>query len=484
MTSIGDLSSVFIQRGPPPGDPASLGALVERITWGATPDDRRQALQLGHVGLVEQQLDHLAIPDTALDAALAPYTTLDQSAQVLLDLYSDDASPVPVHHLQQSVALRAVLSRRQLFERTVAVLNDHFSVYLKDGAVRLLKLVDDKHVMRAHAFGSFPALLAATVHSPAMLHYLDNHLNVAGGPQENYARELMELHTLGVDGGYSEDDVKEAARCLTGWSYIQLGMAGTFGSFRYLAANHDDGEKTVLGQVFPAGQGKADGDQLVALLAGHPNTAAFVARKLCTDFLVDDPPQAVIDAVAAAYMSSGGDLKAMLRVTLSLESFATAKPWTRRKFKQPLRWVTGLLRALGATPLSPPDWDEPGPFLEELRLLGQVPFDWFSPNGWPDGAGAWGRSLLPRWSFASRLAAGELTAAVDYDPESLPERLQATGQPSWGAALDVLLTGGGGLSPADRAQLDAHAAALPVIDTASVGELLALAASAPSYQTF
>ncbi|MFT7464564.1 MAG: hypothetical protein ACI9EF_002920 [Pseudohongiellaceae bacterium] len=220
MTCVPDFSAtaVAMKPGKAPESPALLRALVHRVTNGFSVEEYNRARSYGHEGYVESHLDHLSIDDSLIDGLLAPLEVLGMTAaQLNAANYPEPAYVVNQHKHGQIV--RSITSKRQLYERTVAFFTDHFSIYQKDGGVRFLKVVDDREVIRANALGNFSDMLRASAHSAAMCLYLDNNTNSVLGPQENYGRELMELHTLGVDGGYDENDVKEAARCLTGWSF-------------------------------------------------------------------------------------------------------------------------------------------------------------------------------------------------------------------------------------------------------------------------
>ncbi len=207
-------------------DPTSLlEKLVDRITFGATPAELTLARTLGYEGYLEYHLDHLAIDDTACDAATAHLTTIIQPYLQLITQTSGFVRNELIEHC----FLRAAFSKRQLFERMAELWTDHFNIDVE--TAQYYKTIDDRTVVRAFALSTFPQLLAASAHSPAMLYYLNNDVSTAGNPNENYARELMELHTLDVSGGYTQTDVQEVARCLTGWQ-IQL-SGSTRGNFRY-----------------------------------------------------------------------------------------------------------------------------------------------------------------------------------------------------------------------------------------------------------
>ncbi|MGH9311693.1 MAG: DUF1800 domain-containing protein, partial [Vicinamibacterales bacterium] len=247
---------------------------------------------------------------------------------------------------------------------------------------------------------------------PAMLVYLDNFQSIgpnsrgsrAGrgnqrrGLNENYARELLELHTLGVDGGYTQKDVVEVARALTGWT-IQNPRRG--GSFRFEARMHDDGEKVVLGQRIAPGGGKKDGERVLDIVAAHPSTSRFIVTKLARRFVADDPPAALLDRAAARFRETGGDLRETLRVILtSVEFFAPAA--RRAKVKTPLEFVASAVRATGA------DVDTSLPLLRSLRDLGMPLYMCQPPTGYGDTAEDWVNTgaLLNRMNFAVALADG------------------------------------------------------------------------------
>src|SRR5436189_4360223 len=230
-----------------------------------------------------------------------------------------------VTELQRAKLLRAVYSDRQLYELMVDFWENHFSIFANKDDDRFLLTGFDRETIRPFAMGRFRDLLGATAHSPAMLFYLDNWRSSVprpypargdkpagtdGGLNENYARELMELHTLGVDGGYTQKDVQEVARCFSGWTIQKPNEQGLF---LYRPGLHDDGEKVVLGQKILAGGGVADGERVLDILLHHPATARFIATKLVRRFVSDEPPPALVERVAATFRATEGDIKAMLR---------------------------------------------------------------------------------------------------------------------------------------------------------------------------
>jgi uncharacterized protein (DUF1800 family) len=285
----------------------------------------------------------------------------------------------------------------------------------------------------------FSALLQATAQSPAMLFYLDNFQSVSPnvntnrrgplqmlrpqaqqqqrrGINENYARELMELHTLGVDGGYTQKDVQEVARCFTGWSIFQprggaaaangiMGEAArrSPGTFVFNARAHDDGEKTVLGHKIPAGGGMKDGLMVLDILAHHPSTAKFIATKLVRYFVSDDPPQALIDRVAAAFTKSDGDTRETLKTIFFSKEFNSTDAY-RAKIKRPFELVVSAIRTLGAD-------TNGGPGTHQwIARMGEPLYGFQTPNGYSDAAESWVNTggLLERMNFGLALAGNRI----------------------------------------------------------------------------
>ena len=378
-------------------DPSSLiERLVDRITFGARPEELTLARTLGYEGYLEYHLNYVAIDDSDANARTAHLTTLTQSFPELILQTTNFVR----NELTENAILRAVYGKRQLYERMVELWTDHFNIDVAANAY--YKAIDDRNVVRANALGTFPAILTASAHSPAMLYYLNNDVSTAGNPNENYARELMELHTLDVDGGYTQTDVQEVARCLTGWTIWRSGA--TNGQFRYNSAVHDNTAKTVLGTPIPAGGGQNDGNTVLTLLANHPSTAQFVAFKICRHFLGYDTAQPIIDAVAAAYTSSGGDIKQMIRAALRPEHLAGATP----KLKRPFHHFVGALRAMGANVTSTISMQS------RLVEAGHRPYTWQTPDGYPDKLNHWSNNVIVRWNWGAT-ASTNLVTGIAFD---------------------------------------------------------------------
>jgi hypothetical protein len=396
---------------------------LNRLTFGARASERARVAQIGLLAWVEEQLAPDSIDDLACHLRLRNLSTLDMSAQELYDqsgkLFDDfDLTSAPAQ-LRQGTLIRQVYSQRQLYEVLVEFWNDHFNISTGKGECYYLKTVDDREVIRAHALGSFPELLSASAHSPAMLTYLDNQANRKGAPNENYARELMELHSLGVQAGYSQSDVMELARCLTGWGVKEHFWRGEFAFDNEI---HDTGQKLVLGmQIQPAGQ--AEAESVIAHIARQPATAQFVVSKLARRFLADEPPAEIIQKAAAVFINSGGDIRATLRLIL-LDGLKLSQP----KYRRPVNFVAASLRMLQA------ESDCGAPVQDFLLRMGQVPFSWPTPDGYPDRSLAWQGNLMPRWQFAFALARNELDKTV----LDLPALLNASGAKDLPASLDAL----------------------------------------------
>lgn len=365
-------------------DPSSLlEKLVDRITFGATEAELTLARSLGYEGYLEYHLNHLVIDDSACDAATAHLLTINQT---YLQLVVQTTGFVR-NELIEHVILRSVFSKRQLFERMVELWTDHFNMDIE--VSQYYKTIDDRDVVRANALATFPQLLTASAHSPSMLYYLNNDVSTAGNPNENYARELMELHTLDVTGGYTQTDVQEVARCLTGWQIFTSGASR--GQFRYNNTVHDQGVKHVLGTTIPANGAQTDGDAVLSLLANHPSTARFIAFKVCRHFLGYNVASSVIDRVTSVYAATGGDIKSMIRETLKPQHLAAAGP----KLKRPFHHFVSALRALDATITSTVS------MRNRLIEAGHQPYSWQTPDGYPDKLDHWSKNVLVRWNWGA-----------------------------------------------------------------------------------
>ena len=301
-----------------------------------------------------------------------------------------------------------VQSRQPLRERLVAFWSNHFTVSVGQGPASIYVGAFEREAIRPHVTGRFLDLLLAVMHHPAMLFYLDNAVSTGPhsrvglrrgmGLNENLARELLELHTLGVDGGYTQADVTQFARILTGWSVAGPGEKGA-GGFIFRTAMHEPGEKLLLGHRFSEG-GEKEGLDALVLLARHPSTARHIARQFAGHFIADDPPPAVVDRFADVFRRTDGDLMA-----LTLAAIDAPEAWSQplAKVKTANEFVVASLRATEALTTSP---GTIGAALGALRGLGQMPFAASSPAGWPDRADGWigPDAVMERADFASLLA--------------------------------------------------------------------------------
>ena len=350
---------------------------------------------------------------------------------------------------QELAVIRAVLSERQLYEVMVDFWANHFNVFFAKGADRFLTPSYIEQTIRPRALGKFADLLIATAESPAMLFYLDNWESVAPGatpPQamrlrarplfgprpmfgrpplfdpghdpmradslrrqalarvpkginENYARELLELHTLGVDGGYTQQDVIEVARAFTGWTIEDPERVGRF-VFR--PELHDAGPKRILGDSLPAGRGVEDGEAVLTLLARHPATARFIATKLVRRFVSDTPPASLVKRAARTFRDSGGDIRAVLRTIFSSREFFSRAAY-RAKIKSPFELVASALRGLGAAADTTPRT------AQLVAQLGEPLYGHDAPNGYPETGRPWlgSGAVLGRINLGLALAAGQ-----------------------------------------------------------------------------
>lgn len=450
-------------------DPSSiLVKLIGRITFGPTLEELAQAQSLGYWGYLERQLNYEELDDSAVEARVADPVRLPMVPRVMVNNYGAD-SLVPM--VIEATMLRAMLSPRQLFERMAEFWNDHFNIYFLDSEQHVLQTVNNRDVIRPNVLGLFPDLLQKVARSPAMLSYLDGQLNVAGRPNENYARELMELHTMGADSGFTQQDVAEVARCFTGWGYVPWtpGTDFSYGTFRFRAEDHDTGQKTVLGNIIPAGGGIEDGLRVLEILSSHPKTAAFIARKLCVRFLGDNPPQGAVDSVAAAFLSSGGDVKAMLRKVLHPDVLHQAPA----KFKRPFHFLASAVRAVGITVNTP----------TELRYWmdtsGHQVFHWGPPSGYPDNFDYWARSLLPRWNLGGMFGASQIQG-IAFDPAAF--FAGAVGAAGAADRIDARLFMGG-MPAADKAAVKTYLSSGP-LNSYLYRSAIGLALASPGFQLY
>ncbi len=376
-----------------------------------------QQIRSLRVGTPEQRMQaFLAIPKDKQDDVIAALPGIRQAIFPLappelrrrIDMASGPQQLV-ARDLAEGKLLRAVYSNRQLDEVLTDFWFNHFNIYLDKGADRYLVTEYERDVIRPHVLGKFKDLLEATAKSPAMLFYLDNWQSVGpNSPQlrgakkgtrglnENYGRELLELHTLGVDGGYTQKDVTEAARCFTGWTILQPQRGGTF-SFNKRV--HDDGEKTVLGVTIPAGGGQSDGEKVLDIVARNPATARFISKKLAMRFVADEPPATLVDRMAETFKKTDGDLRAVMKTMLESKEFWSQGAY-QSKLKSPLEMVASAVRAASG------EIDYAFPLANQVGQLGQPLYRKQEPTGYSNSSKEWLNSggLLARMNFAVQLA--------------------------------------------------------------------------------
>ncbi len=386
---------------------------INRLTYGARPGDYARVRAMSVEAFIEEQLEPQRLDDARCGWRLASLESLHEPAAELYEWSPEQL----LAELTRARILRGVYSARQLHELMVDFWTDHLNIASQKGDCRWLKVADDRDVIRAHALGRFRDLIRASALSPAMLIYLDGHDNKVehpgDRPNENYARELLELHTLGVHGGYTQADVMEVARCLSGWTYENRPFRFRAARVDFEPGRHDDGAKTVLGRTIPAGGGAGDLERVLDVVCAHPSTARHVATKLARYFVADPAPPEAVEAAAGAFSASQGDIRQTLRALFATESFRAARG---NLFKRPMRFVISALRATdcptgaGRT------------IVRYLERMGHAPFQYPTPEGYPLEAQPWLGGLLWRWNFALGLEWGRLEGAT-LDAGNLRQRL-------------------------------------------------------------
>jgi len=457
-----------------------LNAKINEDTLGQLLKDN-DAAHLTNTEIVDKyvkggQLLRRAIKEGVIDKD-AVNKTDKKAYRQQLEAYMKEKGLRPEKELIQQFInqkiLRSVYAKNQLQEVLTEFWFNHFNVSFTKNDCSLFIPVYERETIRPHVLGSFENLLLATAQSPAMLMYLDNfsstgvnadqvmqaerkamkqenpnkkdtHVKKVKGLNENYAREVMELHTLGVDGGYTQKDVTEAARVLTGWTVYPMGKEGYGsgvkkmldkigedkmkargfvheGDFLFTPNRHDDGEKMVLGKRFDVGSGYEEGEKLLTMLAHHPATAKFISRKIAIRFVNDDPPQSLIDKLVNTFTKKNGDIKEMMITLVSSPEFWSSSS-VREKTKSPFELAIGTVRSLHA------DVRDPKPLNDWITRMGQKMYYYQAPTGFPDKGQYWINtgSLLNRMNFGLAIAAGKvkgisfdlLALNKNHEPES------------------------------------------------------------------
>jgi len=411
-----------------------LGVIVlNRMGFGPRSGDLEAFQALGPndearlTAYVDQQLNPASVNDAELINRLneSGFKTLNMDAGTLWAVHvADRSSSVsrlrPFLEMERAVFTRALYSRRQLVEVLADFWHMHFNVYGADNWAGPLWVHYDRDIIRKHMLGNFRQMLEAVATSIPMLYFLDNYTNTNAGPNENYARELFELHGLGAENylgvrrqddvprdengvpvGYVDDDVYEATRCFTGWTSDTV-----FGEFHYTADLHDRFQKRVLGKFLPADQPPMkDGRDVLDMVAAHPGTGRYIARRLCRRLIADDPPQRVVDAAAAVFTAqkdAPDQLKQVVRTILLSEEFRTT--WGQ-KVKRPFELIVSSMRAVNMNFTFTMDDSASNWFMYAFARTGHAPFQWSTPDGYPDTKEPWlgNNTLVMCWNMLKGL---------------------------------------------------------------------------------
>jgi uncharacterized protein (DUF1800 family) len=384
-----------------------LDASERQTLRNGKPDQKRELIESMPADKLEDVL--IALP-RGQRQQLFNNSPVDVQRKIML---LNSPQQVVAYDLLEAKLLRAIESNRQLAEELDDFWFNHFNVYYDKGSDRFLIPDYERQAIRPHVLGKFRDLLEATAKSPAMLFYLDNfqsvrpdidanskNRKVKRGLNENYGRELMELHTLGVNGGYTQHDVTEVARCFTGWT-IQDPRRG--GAFFYDDKLHDKGEKVVLGHVIPAGGGIEDGEKVLDILATHPSTAKFICTELAQRFVADNPPQTLIDKMAKTFLDSGGDIRQVMKTMLDSKEFWSQGAY-RAKVKTPFEMVASSVRALDA------NVTDAWALANQVGNLGEPLYRKQEPTGYSNLNSDWVNSaaLLGRMNFAVQVTKNQV----------------------------------------------------------------------------
>jgi uncharacterized protein (DUF1800 family) len=482
-----------------------IAHVLSRLTFGARPGDAERVAAMGIDRWIDQQLRPESIADSVVLVALAPIPAWSQPAtniglntaaprlasMTMSSLLKDSTALAALKQLQVRLVslnslndvffagkiIRAQVSERQLYEVVSDFWENHFSVWVGKMPSREALPVLNRDAVRPRALGKFRDLLGAVAHSPAMLFYLDNQLSTSRGLNENYARELLELHTLGVDGGYTQHDVIDVARALTGWAISTSSGPATFVFRREL---HDTGSKIVLGHTLTAGRGIEDGEEVLDIIARHPPTARHIAFKLARRLVSDEPPPALVDRAAATFLRTDGDIAEVVRTIVTSPEFFSRAAF-RAKVKTPFELVISVRRALDLPPDTTPTT------ARLIAQLGQPTFGWQAPDGWPEKGVAWMNSaaIYKRIRFAGDVAnASPAFMPLDRWRDWATLSMLPLDRQVDGVVTDIL---GGCAEPATREAMRAIRPGEAVDSTAGDGQrrlrdLLGIAFASPEFQ--
>ena len=410
--------------GDSPDLPSLAVIALSRMAYGYSAWDVKAFNALGNTdterftAYVEQQLNPASIADEGCDARLAGMglSTLTKSAdQIWADhVVGDQERSLPAKEVEKAAFIRAIYSKRQLQEVLTEYWHDHFNIYAWDYRTAPAFVHFDRDVIRKNLFGNFRKMLEAVAQSPAMLYYLDNQSNSGDRPNENYARELFELHVMGAENyfgvrsiddpiikdedgnrlGYIDSDVYGATTCFTGWRVNE-----DTGKFEYDDSHHFPYTKLVLGQVIPEFQGLQDGKQVLDLLAYHPASARYICRRLCRRLISDNPPESIVQAAAEVFVANKtapDQLKKVVQTILLSQEFRSTYG---EKIKRPFEFSVGVVRAFAG------NFEPVDSFFWNYDNIGQALFDWRPPNGYPDDREAWTgtMAMVQRWRHCNWL---------------------------------------------------------------------------------
>jgi uncharacterized protein (DUF1800 family) len=441
---LGCLSTAQAQTAQAPlSDAEKALHVLNRLAYGPRPGDVDAVRHMGVKRYIDQQLrpDSLPLPEQ-LSGKLDSLSTYQLSSTQLYQQYGPPSFPpnsatpeeknmarqrankdiTPQAHFAR--LWQATESPRQLQEVMTEFWFNHFNVFEGKDWVRYWNGEYEKDVLRPNALGNFRQLLGSVAHHPAMLYYLDNWLSSGvntpeakgrfKGLNENYGRELLELHTMGVDSGYTQADVIALARILTGWTIDEKAMKDGQPAFAFNPKRHDFGDKIFLGQTI-RGSGEQEGEQALDILARHPATARFVATKLVQYFVSDKPEPALTEKLARRFLATNGDIKAVLRTLFDSQEF-WARSNYQTQFKTPYQYVVSSLRAT-ATPVL-----NVKPIDGVLNQLGQPLYGWLTPEGYKFSEEAWLNpdALLRRINFVNGLSNGKSPIARAETPPPAP----------------------------------------------------------------
>lgn len=426
---------------PPPPEgvalPAADVAWLNRVTWGASASSAAQLVRLGRERFlarqldprapatlptsVQSQIDAMRVTRTSMDTLVielerqrktADATADDEQKKLAQQAYQQELNRV-AREASARMLLRAVYSPAQLREQMAWFWFNHFNVHQYKHNLRAM-VGGYEDALRTHALGRFRDLLGASALHPAMVRYLDNEANAANRINENYARELLELHTLGVDGGYTQADVQELARVLTGLGVNLSGqpvqvrpqmqpLVVAKGLMLFNPQRHDMGDKRVLGEVVK-GRGFDEISEVLDRLAKHPSTAKFVSRKIAAYFVADEPPTALVERMSQRFLQSDGRIDEVLRTMFASPEFEASLAGDRRKFKDPTRYIVSAARAAyDREPIA-----NAQPLVNALYRMGQAPYNRQTPDGYPLSEAAWASpgQMAVRFEIARQLGAG------------------------------------------------------------------------------